>query len=739
MKFKFLKVIIVPIIFIFIGGTNVLASIDADFEFDSSSGNIVKYLGNDSIVEIPEKINGTIVTGIKGRAFYGKNSIEKIMIPNNVTFIGSSAFYQCSKLKSITIPNSVSTISSGAFSMCSRLESIVLPSNIEYIGNETFAYCSSLKSVTMQDGLRIIETKAFYKCLNLESIDIPNSVITIKDGVFADCENLKNVRLSNKLTSIDHSLFQGCESLESIIVPNGVTIIRDNAFRNCFKLKSVTIPSSVTRIGDASFYSCKSLEVIAIPNSVRSIGSNAFANTPYKTNSEPIPTPTPTPIPTPTPEINTISINNDLYNDYYWSYRYTEPENGYFRFRSMEYGNGIYLVVGLKGLILRSIDGANWERININESYQFIDIKFVNNKFYALGTNISMISEDGVNWEKNPVNITGVDFVNFKNKFIYLSGNPSIVDIFSNVKYIFVLDENNKIHMVDKENAPVYGGQRKGVYEGTYKSIVANDNIALISVDNNKKGKIIYSYDAFNWKECELPKSYSKIDQMTWAKDYFIAIVRDTNIKTLIKSKDGVKWSILIEDFSEEECFLTYDNVNEVIYVLEGTNSLINIDKFGNISRGPFRLYPSKKVLGSNIYCVGGNLYVGEMALKMNKSQITKVDFNISIKGKPLVLDSKPLVENGRTLVPVRAISEALGATVGWDEVNKYVTITNNDGFNMKLVIDGATVSINGKWKFVDIPPMISEGRTMLPLRFFSEALGLKVDWNSQNNSISIY
>jgi len=94
---------------------------------------------------------------------------------------------------------------------------------------------------------------------------------------------------------------------------------------------------------------------------------------------------------------------------------------------------------------------------------------------------------------------------------------------------------------------------------------------------------------------------------------------------------------------------------------------------------------------------------------------------------------TKPIIKNGRTLVPIRAIIEALGGSIGWDGTEKKVTITLKDTA-IELWIGKPQAKVNGVLKWIDesnhmVVPEIINSRTMLPLRFVAESLGAKVEW----------
>jgi len=93
--------------------------------------------------------------------------------------------------------------------------------------------------------------------------------------------------------------------------------------------------------------------------------------------------------------------------------------------------------------------------------------------------------------------------------------------------------------------------------------------------------------------------------------------------------------------------------------------------------------------------------------------------------------------ENGRTLVPVRFVAESLGAKVGWESKTQTVPITRDDQ-SIVLTIDQNVVQVDGKAVTLDTKAILSGGRTFVPLRFVSEVLGAKVDWDNPTDTVFI-
>lgn len=113
---------------------------------------------------------------------------------------------------------------------------------------------------------------------------------------------------------------------------------------------------------------------------------------------------------------------------------------------------------------------------------------------------------------------------------------------------------------------------------------------------------------------------------------------------------------------------------------------------------------------------------------------------NFEVNGKQKAIDAQgtvPILKNGRTLVPIRAIVEAMGGEVAWDDYLRCVTITNK-GNTVKIYIGTYYAFVNGKTQKLDVPPELIGGRTMVPVRFVAENLQATVDWDEATSQIII-
>ncbi len=108
------------------------------------------------------------------------------------------------------------------------------------------------------------------------------------------------------------------------------------------------------------------------------------------------------------------------------------------------------------------------------------------------------------------------------------------------------------------------------------------------------------------------------------------------------------------------------------------------------------------------------------------------------IDSKQVSLDQPPIIESGRTLVPFRFIGEAIGATIDWDATQKAVSYTFGD-IKIVLKIGSTSAMVNNVENLLDVAPKIlSTGRTVIPVRFVSETLGATVEWDGTTKTVTI-
>ena len=273
-----------------------------------SKVQILSYIGSDTDVVIPDRIDNKKVTSIADSAFREK-SITSVVFGQYVESIGNYAFYSCQSLNKLDFSkSSVKTIGDYAFTVCESLKSIEFPDSLESIGYGAFsAYTngyrgsyvgSSLKSVKFGSGLKSIADYAFYEnsALNtvkftgvaltsigyqsfyntaITELDLSGADASIGTYAFYRCNSLETVKLSGVKT-IGQNAFDNCRKLTSVELSENLTIIESGAFESCVALKNIEIPDSVTTIGDNSFKDCTELETVTIGKGCTSVTASAF-------------------------------------------------------------------------------------------------------------------------------------------------------------------------------------------------------------------------------------------------------------------------------------------------------------------------------------------------------------------------------------------------------------------------------------------------------------------------------
>ncbi|MDO5715458.1 MAG: copper amine oxidase N-terminal domain-containing protein [Tissierellia bacterium] len=109
----------------------------------------------------------------------------------------------------------------------------------------------------------------------------------------------------------------------------------------------------------------------------------------------------------------------------------------------------------------------------------------------------------------------------------------------------------------------------------------------------------------------------------------------------------------------------------------------------------------------------------------------------IELNGEEIKSEVPPFIEESRTYVPLRFVSEALHYTVGWDNDTRQVTVDGN-GKTLLLTIGSKKMTVNGVEKIIDVAPLIRQERSYVPLRFIAEHLGIHVGWDEKNAIVQL-
>ena len=109
----------------------------------------------------------------------------------------------------------------------------------------------------------------------------------------------------------------------------------------------------------------------------------------------------------------------------------------------------------------------------------------------------------------------------------------------------------------------------------------------------------------------------------------------------------------------------------------------------------------------------------------------------IRVNGKLQLIDVAAMELNGRSYLPVRVISEALGASVEWDDPNQRVTLRSEEA-TIIMEIGSSVIYVNGRPVNIDVAPILYQDRTLLPIRFVAEYFNCIVDWDDRTSMVTI-
>ena len=112
-------------------------------------------------------------------------------------------------------------------------------------------------------------------------------------------------------------------------------------------------------------------------------------------------------------------------------------------------------------------------------------------------------------------------------------------------------------------------------------------------------------------------------------------------------------------------------------------------------------------------------------------------NIKVMINGEPMYSDVPAQIIGGRTMVPMRAVFENLNADINWDDTSKTVTAIKNET-TIKMTIGAAEFYINDQQVSLDVPAQIIGGRTLVPVRAVSESLGCNVNWDNDTKTVII-
>ena len=195
--------------------------------------SIDQYLGMGiGVVQIPETVQGRIISQINNEAFYNCTDVCKVIISKGIKRIGDKAFSGCSKLSSVVFPDKLEWIGDEAF-RCTSIEAITIPSNVYYVGKSCFSSCSQLRTASVLGAVKRILPYTFAFCDKLESVSLAEGTTEICEDAFCFSALQGKLIIPYSCKSIDFSAFKrhrkyGESNLE-LNIPTSVKTITDTS------------------------------------------------------------------------------------------------------------------------------------------------------------------------------------------------------------------------------------------------------------------------------------------------------------------------------------------------------------------------------------------------------------------------------------------------------------------------------------------------------------------------------
>mgnify|MGYP004640264499 CR=1 FL=1 len=270
---------------------------------------VVKYLGNDNNIIIPNYVDGVKITEVGANIFQNSERNGTLTISEGIKVIDEYAFASSKFMGELILPNTVKTIKSYAFAGCNGFTgNLELPSSVETIENFSFIAWNgntndliipgSIKTISVfafsnsngfkgkliiKDGVQEIGRDAFYQSAGFNTLELGNTIEKIDQGAFQKCTGFSGeIQLPNSIKIIGNSAFSECTGfIGTIKIPSSLKKIESNGFTGCTGFTGdLVIPETLEEVGFGAFYNCTGLNGnLIIQDNVKIADISAFSNT----------------------------------------------------------------------------------------------------------------------------------------------------------------------------------------------------------------------------------------------------------------------------------------------------------------------------------------------------------------------------------------------------------------------------------------------------------------------------
>ena len=278
---------------------------EGDYEYvkvdNDSAIQLVKYIGSETEVKIPSRINSLSVISVGAGCFEGNATIESVKFNSEITSVGDAAFKDCTALKEIKSTESITELGASVFEGCTSLNDIEFPETVTEVPARCFAGCTALTEVKPHKNLKGVAGDAFegsaYE-LNAEDgalffgrvvygnkgavkdIVIPEDISIIEDYAFLGCDYIETVTLGEDVEEIGLYAFQNCVNLKAFDCDDALGVVSAGTFKGCSSLTEIDFSeTTLATIGYEAFADCTALTTVKTAETMSDIGDYAFANT----------------------------------------------------------------------------------------------------------------------------------------------------------------------------------------------------------------------------------------------------------------------------------------------------------------------------------------------------------------------------------------------------------------------------------------------------------------------------
>ncbi len=624
--------------------------------------------------------------------FEYRKSIKNVIVEEGITHISSYIFWECN-MSSISLPDSVKSIGQHAFWKCKNLKSVTLGKSIENIMYGAFIYCEGLVSVTIKNPKVFLGEYVFYGCNSVEQVNYVGSEHAWKEclGFSTSDDGLENANFTyhyEETTSMPTLAIPTLnKKLPMICIDRNYSILVSlDGKMWIWGGKELDTPTNI--MNDVADVSAKEYNILAIKND-KTLWYMEFPNEPEK-------------------------IMDDVVYACasYSRYAAIKTDGSLWMWGSAYLGDG-------------SSDSSSTP-IKIMDNVASVSL----GKYHS-----AALKTDGTLWvwgnNQNTRVGHGSDVPYWIQKPVHVLSNVVSVSLGYNYSTAIKSDGSlwtwgsNGYGQVGNGSAKTSNipvkilDEVKSVSLGSFNaSAVKKDGSLWVWGVNEYKNFGFYSRDK---KVCNPVKIMDGVDT---------ACVNDKNVEVL--KNDGTLW-IVGPDFNGSKGDGKDRNYNcDPVKILDNISKIALGDEFG------------AAISNDGILYMWGNNEAGQLGNNTIKYSGYPIETEVSLgcvsvylNDERIKFDVPPVIEDNRTLVPIRAIFEAMGMVVDWDGATSTITATGN-GNTIIMRINDTKVIVNGKERITDVPAKIINNRTMVPVRFVSESLNAYVNWDNKTRRIDI-